>query len=181
MTVAVSTDDQLLARLRAASRNERDDLFEEVFLSHRVRVFGLCRHLCGPSGLAEDALQETFLEVYKGLAGFRGESQLGTWIYRIAVRTALRMRNRQVADAKTPVEAELATSHPHDALVARERARQLQAAFDLLPADQRAVIALFAVDGLGHAEIAGILGIPEGTVWSRLHKARKALGSAASL
>ncbi len=170
-----TTDDDLVARLRGATRSERDVVFGEIFRTHRGRVFGVCRYLCGPGALAEDALQETFLETYKGLAGFRGDSQLGTWIYRIAVRTALRLRSRQGTLAETPIEDAGTTVHPHDRLAARERMRQVQAAIDRLPAEQRAVLALFAVDGFGHAEIAGILGIPEGTVWSRLHKARNAL------
>ena len=90
MTVAMpTTDDDLLARFRTATRTERDAVFEELFRTHRGRVLGVCRYLCGPGALAEDAMQETFLETYKGLAGFRGESRLATWIYRIAVRTAL--------------------------------------------------------------------------------------------
>jgi RNA polymerase sigma-70 factor (ECF subfamily) len=56
--------------------------------------------------------------------------------------------------------------------------RAVQAALDALPAEQRVVVALFSVDGLSHGEIAAILGVPEGTVWSRLHKGRKALAAA---
>ena len=152
--------------------------FDELFRAHRGRVLALCLRLCGSRALAEDALQETFLEVYKGLHGFRGESQLGTWIYRVAMRTALRLRARHPAPVDADVELALGTSEPHAALAAREQARAVQAALDALPAEQRVVVALFAADGLGHAEIAEILGVPEGTVWSRLHKARKALAAA---
>lgn len=178
MTAAVSTtDEDLLAQFRAATRSERDAAFEKIFRAHRVRVLGVCRYLCGAGALAEDAMQETFLETYKGLAAFRGESRLSTWIYRIAVRTALRVRARHGVIAAPAVEAS-AGVHPQEELAARERMRHVEAALDQLPAEQRAVLALFAVDGFGHAEIAGILGIPEGTVWSRLHKARKALAAA---
>jgi RNA polymerase sigma-70 factor (ECF subfamily) len=176
MTAMTTTDDDLLARFRAATRAERDAAFEEIFRAHRGRVFALCQRLCASRALAEDAFQETFLDVYKGLRSFRGESQLGTWIYRIAMRTALRVRARH--PAPVDLDFDLAGVAPHDALDARDRARRVQAALDALPAEQRVVVALFAVDGLSHAEIADILGIPEGTVWSRLHKGRKALAAA---
>ena len=87
-------DAELRARFQSARRVERAAMFDEIFLAHRTRVLALCQRLCGERALAEDALQDTFLEVYKGLARFRGEAQLGTWIYRIALRTALRLRAR---------------------------------------------------------------------------------------
>lgn len=177
MSPPLSAEAGLLDRFRAATGADRDQAFNAIFHAHRRRVLGLCLHLCGNRALAEDALQETFIQVYKGLTGFRGEAQLGTWIYRVAMRTALRLRARQPAPVEADVEAELGVVHPHEALAARERARLVQAALTALPAEQRVVVALFAVGGLGHAEIAEILGVPKGTVWSRLHKARKALAA----
>jgi RNA polymerase sigma-70 factor (ECF subfamily) len=177
MSGSSTADAVLLERLRAAP-SERDGVFEEIFRAHGARALALCERLCGSRSMAEDAVQETFLEVYRGLAGFRGEAQIGTWIYRIALRTALRMRARRPATAEITDELAPDPIEPHDALVARERVRHVQRAFDALPAEQRAVVALFAVDGLSHGEIAQILGIPEGTVWSRLHKGRKALAAA---
>jgi len=176
MDVMSLTDDDLLARFRDATGADRDAAFEQIFHVHRGRVFALCQRLCGNRALAEDAFQDTFLDVYRGLRGFRGEAQLGTWIYRIAMRTALRLRAR----TPTPVDADFEppAAAPHAALEARDHARRVQAALDALPAEQRTVIALFAVEGLSHGEIAEILGVPEGTVWSRLHKARKALAAA---
>jgi RNA polymerase sigma-70 factor (ECF subfamily) len=87
------------------------------------------------------------------------------------------MRARHGAVAEADAEAADGGVHPHETLAARERMRYLRAALDRLQAEQRVVLALFAVDGFGHAEIAGILGIPECTVWSRLHNARKALAA----
>jgi RNA polymerase sigma-70 factor (ECF subfamily) len=144
--------------------------FDAIFAEHHGRVFAVCLRLCGQRALAEDAVQEAFLDVYKGLASFRGESQLGTWIYRIAVRASLRQRARHPAPAEASGER-AATGDAHAGLA-------LQAALDRLPAEQRVVLALFAAEGLGHAEIAEILAIPVGTVWSRLHQAKKALAAA---
>jgi RNA polymerase sigma-70 factor, ECF subfamily len=64
---------------------------------------------------------------------------------------------------------------PDDVAAARERMGQLKLALEQLSAEQRVVLSLFAVEGLGHEEIAGVLGVPTGTVWSRLHSARKRL------
>jgi RNA polymerase sigma-70 factor (ECF subfamily) len=63
-------------------------------------------------------------------------------------------------------------------MAARDDIRAVQAALDALPAEQRVVVALFSIDGLTHRQIAAVLGVPEGTVWSRLHKGRKALAAA---
>jgi RNA polymerase sigma-70 factor (ECF subfamily) len=166
------------ARFRAASAGERSAIFQEIFQSHRDPVFALCCRLCGNSALAEDAVQETFVEVYKGLPLFRGEASLATWIYRVAMRTALRLRARARPTADAAIDATPAAPDPEAALAARDDMRVVQAALDALPAEQRVVVALFSIDGLSHGEIAAILGVPEGTVWSRLHKGRKALAAA---
>ncbi len=167
------------ARFREASSSERSAIFQEIFQAHRDQVFGLCFRLCGNTALAEDAAQETFVEVYKGLPHFRGEASLATWIYRVAMRTALRLRARARPVEQAPVDLPpVATADPEAALAARADMRVVQTALDALPAEQRVVVALFSVDGLSHGEIATILGVPEGTVWSRLHKGRKALAAA---
>jgi RNA polymerase sigma-70 factor, ECF subfamily len=171
-------DQGVVARFRSAVGHERGAVFEEIFQSHRGQVLGLCLRLCGNAALAEDALQETFLEVYKGLPSFRGEAQLGTWIYRVAMRTALRLRARHSPSTDADLETAPASEDPDSALAARDEMRVVQAALDALPAEQRTVVALFTVDGLSHGEIARILAIPEGTVWSRLHKGRQALAAA---
>jgi RNA polymerase sigma-70 factor (ECF subfamily) len=177
-------DDQEIALNFARMRGqEREQAFTTLFARHRRRVYQLAHQLTGNSSLAEDTLQETFLQVYRDLPAFRGEAQLSTWIYRIAMRTAIRVRARQAAHRSSVQSEAFEESHlsedvnPEQMLAARERVRRVRAAMDKLPIEQRAVLALFAVEGLGHAMIAEILGIPEGTVWSRLHQARKVLTS----
>ena len=159
------------ATVAARAAVVRADRFDEIFREHRGRVLALCLRLTGNRALAEDALQETFLDVHRGLAAFRGEAALGTWIYRIALRAAVRLRARR---PDLPIDDD-PSFDPHATLEARDRVRRLQAALAALPSEQRTVLALFAVDGLTHPAIAEILGIPEGTVWSRLHSARRAL------
>ncbi len=150
--------------------------FDAVFESMQRKVLGLCLHVVGERQEAEDALQEAFLAVYRGLPAFRGEAQLSTWVFRIALRAALRVRSRRPPLA-IEQNFEPASERPEQVLEARDEARRLERAMSRLPAEQRTVLALFAVDGLGHREIAEVLGVPEGTVWSRLHLARKRLAA----
>lgn len=147
--------------------------FDEIFAALRERVLALSLHLTGNRADAEDALQETFLGVYQALPGFRGEAQVSTWVYRIAIRTALRVKARSRAARRAgPLETDPADRHPGragpatgpEALVAREDRERLAAAIAALPAEHRVVVSLFGIEGLSHKEIAAILGIPEGTV-----------------
>jgi RNA polymerase sigma-70 factor (ECF subfamily) len=94
------------------------------------------------------------------------------------MRTALKSRARHPPIVDADVEAHAPITHPDAALAARAEARAVRAVLATLPAEQSVVVALFADGSLSHGEISAILGIPEGTVWSRLHKARKALAAA---
>jgi RNA polymerase sigma-70 factor (ECF subfamily) len=107
------------------------------------------------------------------LASFRGEARLSTWVYRIAIRAALRVRARRAPTE--PITDEPAAPRGPNPGEAQEQRDRLLAGLAALSTDHRIVLALFAVDGLSHGEIAETLGIPEGTVWSRLHLARKRL------
>lgn len=154
--------------------------FEVVFDDLRGRVFALARHLTGSRAEAEDVVQETFLAVHQALGGFRGECALSTWVLRIAIHAAYRVRarRRQHVALDAGVEVPDGAPRPDELAAAREDARRLTAALEGLSAEQRTVLSLFAVEGLAHDEIAEILGIPIGTVWSRLHGARKKLALA---
>lgn len=164
----------ILARARGGGE-AREAALAELFRALREPVLALCLHLTGRRADAEDALQETFLAAHRHLAAFRGEAQLSTWLYRIALRAALRAR------ARHPRAGELDPETPgpggEDALAARIEARRVEAAMGRLPAEHRIVLSLFAVEGLSHRQIAEVLGVPEGTVWSRLHAARKRLAA----
>jgi len=168
----------LVARARAASGKDRDAACREIYEALRPRVFRVCLQLCGERTLAEDAMQNAFLAAFRGLRTFRGDAQLSTWIYRVAIREALALRARRPPVVESPEIAETvaAETAPLDAqAAARQQARAVQAAFRTLSAEHQAVLSLFAVEGLKHKQIAEVLGIPEGTVWYRLHEARKAL------
>ena len=148
--------------------------FDAVFVELREPIFKLCFRMLGNRHEAEDAVQDTFVAVHRGLETFRGEASVKTWVYRIAIRAALKVRaDRRVSE---PLEDGRAGSvAPEAALQARDDSRRLQIAMAQLPAEHRAVLSLSALDGVSHREIAEVLGIPFGTVGSRLHAARKKL------
>jgi RNA polymerase sigma-70 factor (ECF subfamily) len=147
--------------------------FDALYLAERERVLALCLHVTGRRADAEDALQEAFLAVHRGLGRFRAEASPSTWLHRIALRAALRVKARRRGGE--PLDPELAGPGLEADLERRSEARRITEALARLPAGLRTVLALFAVEGFTHPEIAEVLGVPEGTVWSRLHAARKRL------
>lgn len=132
----------------------------------------LCVHLLGNSADAQDAFQDTFLAVARSLPSFRGEANAITWVHRIAIRAALKLRTKRrptdELDDKVPDAVDLVARHATEDRVTRAMAQ--------LSFEHRVVLALFGIAGLTHAEIAETLYLPEGTVWSRLHHAKKNLG-----
>jgi len=164
--------------------------FARLVALHEGMVFNLAARLLGETEEARDVAQEVFLQVFRTLGRFEGRSTLKTWIYRIVVNQC---RNRQrwwrrrrkdrscPIDALTPAdEARLAEAGtrmegPDERLERRERARAVQSALARLSFEHRAVLLLREVEGLSCEEIAGTLSLPEGTVKSRLSRAREAL------
>jgi RNA polymerase sigma-70 factor (ECF subfamily) len=172
-----ATEARLLAALRSDDRVAHDAALGELHAGTARPLFQLCLRITCDPGDADDAVQEAFVDVLRGLRAFRGEARLTTWLFRIAIRAATRVRNRRAARRPTAVDpAEIAADDDPVAHAAdRENAARLLAAIDQLPAAQRAVVGLAAIEGLPHAEIAAVLGIPVGTVGSRLHEARDRL------
>jgi RNA polymerase sigma-70 factor (ECF subfamily) len=173
MTAAMLIDEAALVRRVREHAADRDVAFAQLFEAYRVRVFTICRHLVRTRADAEDATQEVFVALFRALPGFRGESSLATFIHRIAVRIGIKHGLRSSRHGSVPIDE--ATAAAPDPLEAREDQRRMWAAMDQLSLEHRGVLVLFTIDGLSHREIATILGIPEGTVWSRLHLARKRL------
>jgi RNA polymerase sigma-70 factor (ECF subfamily) len=178
-----------LSRLRA--RDER--AFQELVHDYGDRVFNLVLRMVGSRAEAEDIAQEVFVTVFKSVETFRGESRFSTWLLRIAANHAknrikyLARRatdRRGLEDAPESALADLdvgkAVMHAHvqapDALLeAAERGSALERAIAALDEDQRLVVILRDVEELSYEEICEITGLPEGTVKSRLHRARMAL------
>jgi RNA polymerase sigma-70 factor (ECF subfamily) len=146
--------------------------FEEVYADCHRHVHALCVNLLGNSADAQDAFQDTFLAVAQALPGFRGDASVKPWVHRIAIRTALKCRARRRPSHELTEQVPGGSTDPiGDHAEADGMARALRS----LSFEHRLVLSLFAVAGLTHAEIAETLGVPEGTVWSRLHHAKRKL------
>ncbi len=147
--------------------------FEQVYGECHRHVHALCVNLLSNSADAQDAFQDTFLAVAQALPSFRGDASVKTWVHRIAIRTALKLRARRrpsdpLDDQWPGVAADPFGDHAQVDAMAR--------ALGSLSFEHRLVLSLFAIAGLTHTEIAETLGVPEGTVWSRLHHAKRKLG-----
>jgi len=166
------TDAELLDRCRGGDLSA----FEDLYRAHAARLYGLACRLIGNRSEAEDLLQEIFLVAYRRLATFRGDSALGTWLYRLAVNRCVdHLRSR--ASRQTSVTAALLDGR--DEALTQQPAQDwsatridLERAIRRLPDGYRTAFVLHDVEGLEHREIAEILGIAEGTSKSQVHKAR---------
>lgn len=174
--------------LVASCRTGDAEAFTRLVRLHEGMVVNLAARLLGDVEEARDVAQEVFLHVYKRLASFEGRSSLRTWIYRIAVNQCHNRRRfwrRRRRDRERPLdEAILAASgprtggpaaSPYEETLRRERARQVQDALLTLGFEQRAVLVLRELEGLSCEEVAAALGVAEGTVKSRLSRARAAM------
>ncbi len=163
-------DEQAL--VEAVRRGERPAM-HAFYERYRRRVFALIARICGAQD-AEELSQEVFLRAFRALDKFRGDSQLSTWMYRLAVNAALSHATRAQARSRRSVSDEVLDELPAPAQESGDpRLRErLTAAMEALPAGYRAVLVLHDVEGLQHEEVAQILGCRVGTSKSQLHKAR---------
>jgi len=176
--VAGSEPDEVLVR-RAVDGDQ--GAFTELVRRHEGRVFAVAMRMLGREEDALDATQDAFLTVYRKSGQFRGESAFTTWLHRITVNACydiLRKKARQpLLRAVGDDEREVEPGPPvedHAAEVAG--GIDVERALQLVPEDFRAVLILADVHDLAYDEIATILEIPTGTVKSRLHRGRAALG-----
>lgn len=162
------------------------DAFATLVRRHQRRVFGLLLRMLGSREEAEDATQDTFLNLHRHGHRFRHESRFSTFVYRVAVNAALNRRRslgRRRAHADAFQEAQSVATHlapapdpgPEQALAGDELRARLGRELRALPEALRAPVVLFDVEGLSYGEIAEVLQVAEGTVKSRIHRARQAL------
>ena len=170
---------ELIARLQ-----KRDEAaFEELIRQYEKKVYTLCFRMCGNSEDAEEAAQDAFLALWRGIGRFRQESSLSTWIYRLATNACidtLRRRKKQsgsvsLDDEDLFVDAVDTSPQPQETVEHREAQKLLQEGLSALPEEYRKVLILREIEGLSYTEIAEVLEISEGTVKSRLSRARLAL------
>jgi RNA polymerase sigma-70 factor (ECF subfamily) len=145
---------------------------EALYHQYKRRVFGLCHRIVGPVE-AEEVAQDVFVRVFRGLGNFRSESQLGTWVYRLAVNAALTHVGKQRRRGEVGDDEVLAQVAAPPAVERDPRlSDRVEAAMARLPAGYRAILVLHDVEGLSHEECAAIMDCRVGTSKSQLHKAR---------
>ncbi|HBH02709.1 MAG: hypothetical protein A2W08_09835 [Candidatus Rokubacteria bacterium RBG_16_73_20] len=154
--------------------------FQRLYEEFHSRIRRYLGHLAGAHE-ADDLTQETFIRVSRALAGFRGDSSLATWVYRIATNVALdRLRSpafKLAARAAGPEALTVLGTAPGVELhiARREMSECVRGFIDLLPADYRSVVALSDLEGFPDRQIAEVLGLSLETVKIRLHRARARL------
>jgi RNA polymerase sigma-70 factor, ECF subfamily len=156
----------------ASARRGDPRAFTEVLMHHDRQLRLLAFRLLGDEHQMEDALQDAALRAFRALPGFDGRSSLGTWLHRIVYTTCIDHLRRRPAQAPSPVAAEDApdpAADPLDRLVAWE---SLAAALGQLPPDQRVALLLIDQEGYDYQTAGEIIGIPPGTVSSRVSTAR---------
>jgi RNA polymerase sigma-70 factor (ECF subfamily) len=181
-----SREQQLVRRLR--ERDER--AFRELVSEHRDRVFNLTYRMLGNRAEAEDVAQEVFITVFKTIESFREEAKFSTWLYRVAVNHCKNRikylarrhdRNRDELDENSAgangatVNAPVRAALPDRALEGIQMEELLKEAVNSLDEEHRIVVVLRDVEDLSIEEICEITDLPDGTVKSRLHRARLAL------
>jgi RNA polymerase sigma-70 factor, ECF subfamily len=162
----VVDDPSLIEACRRGDRRAMESLYHRF----KRRVFSMVARIAGAQE-AEEVSQEVFMRIYRGLAKFRGDSALDTWVYRLTVNAALSHVQRR--PHRTEGEDVLANVAALESPTRDPRlAARLERALAALPGGYRAVLVLHDVEGLSHEEIADILGCRVGTSKSQLHKAR---------
>lgn len=151
--------------------------FEEIYQRHHRRVYSICLRMLQNAYEAEDLTQDVFIQLYRKIGSFRGDSAFTTWLHRMTVNQVLmHFRKRNVKYEKTTEEGETpdqivtGTSDPERMRIVDKIA--LESAIEQLPDGYKNVFLLHDVEGFEHEEVARILGCSVGTSKSQLHKAR---------
>lgn len=149
---------------------------ERLYAEHAEFVWRSLQHLGVRAADLEDLLQEVFIVVHRKLPEFEGQSRVTTWLFGICLRVAARQRRRawfrlEFQTAEVPERVEERT--PEDHVAEEQRSRVFERALGRLSLEQRAVFVLFELEGKSCQDIAELVGAPLGTVYSRLHHARR--------
>ena len=183
----ISAEESLFVlRLKA---NE-DAAYDELVRTFHAQIFHVAFRMLGDSGDAADVSQEIFLKVFRNINGFKGESSLKTWIFRIAfseILNRLRWWKRRHRQSTVSLDADHGVNGngngngyhvsdvrptPEQALESKEQEEAIQTALGKLSGDHRSIIILRDIEGFSYGEIADVLGVSIGTVKSRLARGR---------
>lgn len=176
-------DENFLLAQKAARGDEK--AFEELYQKYRTQVYDLCRQILKDESAAEDATQEVFLHLYQKIGSFEGKSKFTTWLYRVAVNTALMSLRRKKKIKEEGVESHILQRHlekqaggkkkefEEEAIARIDSARVIEK-LEELSQGYRKILELYS-EGFTHNEIAKSLGIAVGTVKSQISKGLKRL------
>ncbi len=178
-------DLEWLSRFKAGNRNAFDFLVRK----YQRRLFGVIYNMTSHKEDTADILQDVFVKAFRSMESFKGDSQFYTWLYRIAVNTALTYLSKRKHKSAMSLEAwtddedkvpDFLLNDPNGekgdkATLLKELQEKLNEALQKLSITHRTVVVLFEIDGMSHAEIANVLHCSEGTVRSRLHYAKEQL------
>jgi len=177
-------DDELITRAQAGDAAA----FDELIVKYSPRLYGLVYNMTSNHEDTNDLMQDIWSKAYRSIAGFRGKSSFYTWIHSIGVNMTinfLKKRGRRFHMSLDDIDSNIqhdkefieltATSNPVREADLGELQKRLNEAMQKLSEDHRAVVTMFDIQGMPHAEIAKILGISEGTVRSRLFYAHRQL------
>jgi RNA polymerase sigma-70 factor (ECF subfamily) len=177
----VSGDDHRLIRECLQGRTEA---FGELVRRHQDRLYNTVFRLLDNAEDARDVVQDAFLSAYQSLDSFKGDSLFFTWLYRIAVNTAFSLERKQRATLSIYRGGDEGGHEPHDpspesrpehALESADEERRVQFALNRLSPEHRMVLIMKDMEGQKYEVMAEVLGVPIGTIRSRLHRARMEL------
>jgi RNA polymerase sigma-70 factor, ECF subfamily len=183
LTGAKKLQGDKLTEAEAIERAKQGDAeaFEFLYNLHKRRVYSLCLRMTGNPASAEDLTQEAFLQLFRKIATFRGESAFSTWLHRMSVNVVL-MQLRKKSLPVVPIDETMEGDEegtvrkepgaPDERLTGSIDRLHLQRAVDELPPGYRRIFVLHDVEGYEHNEIAGLVGCSIGNSKSQLHKAR---------
>lgn len=187
-TTIVFEDAELVERCRKGDM----EAFGRLVAKYQDRIFNVIYRMCGRRADAEELAQETFLKALERIGQFRGQSRFYTWLFRIATNLTISRRRRDgrirfcsssapdeqsdnQAAALTAAVAQRRNPGPEAAAVSAETRRRVSQAIEELDDDYRVVVILRDIEEMDYARIAEVINVPQGTVKSRLHRARCSL------
>ena len=154
-------------------RRHYDDAFERLFDLYADKVYGMAVALLRDTGRAEEATQDTFVKIWRAFPDYDGRAAPSTWLYTIARNTCLSVLRRESVRRSMPIDE----APEPQARVAESTGIDWNEYLARLPDDQRTVITLFYFEERSIKEMAALMDLPEGTIKSHLHRARRALGA----
>jgi RNA polymerase sigma-70 factor (ECF subfamily) len=170
-------------QLVEAARRGDHQAFEALVLKYQDRIYRLVQRLVSGADVVDDLAQEVFIRAYRAIGEFKGDSSLYTWLYKIALnlcRNHYRTRGRrppleELDEADGSGSLEAAGASPEEEVFRREFWEQLRRGLDELPDEQREAVVFCDLEGMSYEEMADVMGVPIGTVRSRIFRGRRAL------